>query len=130
MPRPLPFGSGFDQPTFSAAKSSTPRKRAGSGSSSSLGFQFAGFTRSPRRNSTGSFPAAAASSSMKHSTANPLKECSTERHHSGGTELATALYSSRTLGMSYGICLAPPTSDSSNLSGAPQRAPMEVEEIV
>ena len=67
---------------------------------------------------------------MKHSTANPLNECSTERHHSGGTELVTALYSSRTLGMSYGICLAPPTSDSSNLSGAPQRAPMEVEEIV
>src|SRR5438270_4562141 len=95
----LPLGSGFDQPTFSAAKSSTPRKRAGSGSSSSLGFQFAGFTRSPLRNSTGSLPAAAASSSIKHSTAKPLKECSTDRHHNGGTELGTAEYSNRTLRM-------------------------------
>ena len=69
---------------------------------------------------------------MKLSTANPLNECSTERHHNGGTELATGLYSSRTLGIAYGICSAPPTSDFSGacLSGGSHHAPIDVEAMV
>src|SRR5579864_221817 len=99
MPRPRPFPSGLLQSDFSAASSSTPSSRAGSGSSSSVGFHFGGLTSSDFRNSTGSLPAAAASSSMKLSTANPLNEFSTDRHQARGTALAAGLYSRRTLGM-------------------------------
>src|ERR1019366_4501045 len=104
------FGSGLPQPAFSAANSSTPSSRAGSGSSSLFAFQFVGLTSRDLRNCTGSCPAAAANSSMKLSTANPLNEFSTDRHQARGTALATGLNSSRTFGIAYGISFAPPTS--------------------
>ena len=52
MPRPFPFGTGFPQPAFSATVSSTRRARIL-------------LLRRCIRNSTGSLPAAWASSSMK-----------------------------------------------------------------
>src|ERR1700758_4832330 len=130
MPRPEPLGSGFPQPDFSAASSSTPRRRAGSGSSSKRAFQLAGLTSRLRQNSNGSFPAAAASSSMKLSTANPLKECSTDRHHARGTALSAGLYSMRTLGIAYAICSAPPDSSLACDSFGFHKPPIDVEASV
>src|SRR5260370_814125 len=127
MPRPLPLGNGLLQSDFSAANSSTARSRSGSTSSSPAGFVLVRLTSRFLRNWTGSCFAAAANSSMKHSTAKPLKEFSTERHHALGTEVAAGLYSRRTFGIAYGISAAPPTSCSSGGAFGSQKARIEVE---
>ena len=72
MPRPRPAGRGVPQPALSAASSSVRRWRALSRSSS-------------RRSSKGSRPAAAATSSKKHSVTKPLWETPTERQGPRGT---------------------------------------------
>ena len=54
---------------------------------------------SPSRNSSGSTPAACASSSTKLSITNALPECSTERHHITGTAVSTKAKSMRRAGI-------------------------------
>src|SRR5438309_71396 len=101
MPRPIPLGRGFPHPAFSAASCKTPLSRA---VSSGVAFSSPnrGILRSSpmsfRRNASGSWPAAAASSSIKLSTTKPLLECSTERHHARGTLDSAKVYSRRRFG--------------------------------
>ena len=55
-----------------------------------------------RRNSNGSSPAAAASSSMNASTTKPLTEAPTDRQKPNGMPGSVSVYSIRMFGMSYG----------------------------
>ncbi len=71
-PRNLPLGAGLLQPIRSATAFSTPRF---------LGY----FSISLRRNSSGSWPAAWASSSMKHSMKTAFWLMLTPRQNPGGT---------------------------------------------
>ena len=73
MPRARPVGEGAPQPAFSAASSSTSAARA------------ACPRGAPRRYSSGSLPAASASSSIIVSMTNAVCELPTERHQSTGT---------------------------------------------
>jgi hypothetical protein len=62
-----------------------------------------------RRNCTGSFPAAAASSSTIVSTTKPVCEWPTERHQSTGTPVATVCRPTSRFGISYGMSATPST---------------------
>src|SRR5262249_631613 len=97
IPRPTPAGTGLPQSPFSAATFRTFLSRAVSSGLPSFGLVKSGIFRSPPisfiRNSYGSAPAAAASSSTKHSTMNPLDQCSTELHRAGGTPDFASVFS-------------------------------------
>src|ERR1700674_3598646 len=103
MPREIPLGSGLLQPAFSAARRKTLLRRAVSRGLFSFGLVKSGILRSSpmwrRRNSRGSAPAAAASSSTKDLTTKPLLECSTERHQARGTDDFASVYSTRKFGV-------------------------------
>src|SRR5208283_5656223 len=66
-----------------------------------------------RRNSTGSFPAALAISSTKHSAKYPLCEHPTERQNPTGILLSVITYSTSRFGTSYFRVESPSTEDSS-----------------
>src|ERR1700730_16714499 len=133
MPRATPFGSGVPHAAFSAASCKTFLRRAVSRGLPSLGLVKSGIFRAApikrKRNAKGSAPAAAASSSTKVSTTKPLLECSTERHHARGTPDLANAYSTRKLGVTYGINAAVANSLASGFSWPflSQTAAMEVE---
>ena len=93
-PRARPSGSGDPQPPRSAASSSARRVRGLPASRS-------------RRRSTGSRPAAMASSSIADSRANSVCELPTERHTMMGTPVWTLVVSSLKLASAYGPSTAP-----------------------
>src|SRR4029077_21270118 len=122
MPRPSPSRIGLPHPAFSAASCSTPFRRAVSRGGASVPSPNWGILRdSPinlSRNSSGSCPAAAASSSTKLSTTKPLLECSTERHHARGALECARVYSMRRFGDLYGT-VAPVPNSPCPLSSSP-----------
>ena len=85
-PRYLPLGAGLSQPIRAATAFSTPR--------------FLGcFAMNLRRNSSGSWPAASASSSMKHSMKMQFWLMLTPRQNPGGTCVLRMAWSISRFGM-------------------------------
>ena len=94
IPRARPSGSGVPQPAISAASSSARSVRGLSASRS-------------RRRSTGSRPAAIASSSIADSRANSVCELPTDRHTIVGTPDSKLVDSSLKFSNVYGGSAAP-----------------------